>query len=160
MIGGDDYLKDCMNTGSLVERIVVSWQKQTDEFIFGDIKKHFVDDKEITEYLLNETAIKIALEKQVSKKPIHVHREHDKHEWEKNADGTIDEYAFEYGFCSGVRCRRCGEKVCTHCNPNYDEYAGKCIVNKDFCPTCEKEITKVDKYCNGCGQKIDWSVEE
>ena len=34
-----------------------------------------------------------------------------KHNWKKNKDGSIDEYAWEYEFHSGVVCEDCGRCV-------------------------------------------------
>lgn len=56
-----------------------------------------------------------------------------KHNWKKNKDGNIDEYAWEYEFHSGVVCEDCGRCVCTMCNPNYielDDCTGKPDNNK------------------------------
>ena len=56
-----------------------------------------------------------------------------KHNWKKNKDGSIDEYAWEYGFHSGIVCEDCGRCVCTMCNSNYvelDDCTGKPDNNK------------------------------
>lgn len=100
-----------------------------------------------------------ALEKQIPKKPIHIHEEYEKHEWIKDKDGNVDEWAFESGYCNGVRCIRCYETQCVHCNPNYDD--DKCIVDKDLCPNCKTELFgyKKVKYCDKCGQALDWGEE-
>lgn len=44
-----------------------------------------------------------------------------KHDWVKNEDGSVDEWAWESGFHNGVVCRRCGEHFCVNCVPDYDE---------------------------------------
>ncbi len=44
-----------------------------------------------------------------------------KHDWYKDEDGKVDEWAWESGFHNGVICKRCGESFCVHCTPNYDE---------------------------------------
>lgn len=44
-----------------------------------------------------------------------------KHNWKKNEDGTIDEFAWESGFHNGVICVDCGKTVCVCCHPDYME---------------------------------------
>lgn len=100
-----------------------------------------------------------ALEKQIPKKPIHIHEEFDKHDWHKNKDGTVDKCAFEYEYHIGVVCKRCGESVCVLCHEDYDEYAGKCVIDKDNCPACGKRVSSIDKCCRRCGQALDWGSE-
>lgn len=38
------------------------------------------------------------------------------------------------------------------------------VTNRADCPICGKTVRGIDKpfgnYCNGCGQKLDWSEEE
>ena len=100
--------------------------------------------------------IRQALEKQIPMKPIHIHIEHDKHDWKKNSDGTIDEIAFQDEFHTGVVCKRCHESVCILCHEDYDDFAGKCIEDYHNCPSCYKAVRGNDMYCNNCGQALDW----
>ena len=44
-----------------------------------------------------------------------------KHNWERDENGNINEWAWESGFHSGVFCVDCGKSVCVHCNPDYME---------------------------------------
>lgn len=44
-----------------------------------------------------------------------------KHNWKKNENGTIDEFAWESGFHNGVICVDCGKTVCVCCHPDYME---------------------------------------
>lgn len=44
-----------------------------------------------------------------------------KHNWHKNEDGAVDEFAWSEGFHNGVFCEDCGYAVCVICNPNYDD---------------------------------------
>lgn len=104
-------------------------------------------------------AIRKALEKRIPQKPIHIHEEYDKHDWYKNSDGTVDDYHWEYEYCSGVQCKRCGQAVCTLCHEDYDEEAGKCVIDKHLCPNCKRGVGKY-KYCPDCGQALDWSDTE
>ena len=96
------------------------------------------------------------MEKQIPKKPTHIHEEYEKHQWKKNKNGEVDDWAWESGFCNGVVCERCGESICVHCNPNYDDEP--CIVDKDLCPNCETRVWRYEhkNYCFECGQKLDW----
>ncbi len=98
-----------------------------------------------------------SLEKQIPRKPLHIHEEYDKHEWKKDENGNVDEWAFEQGLCAGVVCERCGESVCVWCEPDYDK--GKCVVKKDVCPNCNSEVTKQYKHCPECRQKLEWEVK-
>lgn len=44
-----------------------------------------------------------------------------KHNWERDENGNIDEWAWESGFHNGVFCVDCGKAVCVNCNPDYME---------------------------------------
>ena len=100
--------------------------------------------------------LKEAREKQVAKNPTHIHEEYEKHQWKKKKNGEVDDWAWGSGFCNGVVCERCGESICVHCNPNYDDEP--CIVDKDLCPNCGKQVWSIENknYCSECGQKLDW----
>ena len=96
----------------------------------------------------------------IPKKPIHIHEEHSEHLWQRNADGTIDTSAMISGFHNGPYCTRCHHSECEHCNPNWEtEPEEPCVVDKDICPTCGKEIDCWHRgnYCYECGQALDWS---
>lgn len=103
--------------------------------------------------------LKEAREKQVAKKPKHIHEEHERHQWRKKKNGEVDDWAWASGFCNGVVCERCGESICVHCNPNYDDEP--CIVDKDLCPNCGKQVWSYEhkNYCSECGQALKWSEE-
>ena len=104
------------------------------------------------------TLAKAAMEKQIAKKPKHIHEEYEKHLWKTDARGNVDEWAFDFENHSGVVCERCDETVCVFCNPNYD--AERCIVDKDCCPNCGADLLrfKHKAYCEKCGQAIDWGI--
>ena len=103
--------------------------------------------------------IRNCIEKQIPKKPKHIYKEYDKHDWYKNSDGTVDDLAFEFENHSGVQCKRCGKTVCTLCYEDYDKEAGKCIKDEYHCPNC-KRYTYKDKYCPDCGQALLWESED
>ncbi len=44
-----------------------------------------------------------------------------KHNWQKDENGNVDEWAWEAGYHNGVYCVDCGKTVCVHCNPDYME---------------------------------------
>ena len=101
-----------------------------------------------------------ALEKQTPKKPKHIHEEYEKHQWKRDKYGNIDEWAVSGGFCNGPMCERCYHSTCMHCNPDYDNEP--CVVDKDLCPNCSKELSgwDEDRYCTDCGQALDWGDNE
>lgn len=47
-----------------------------------------------------------------------------KHDWQRNEDGAIDEWAWESDVHNGPRCKRCGYNPCVLCDPNFDD--GEC----------------------------------
>ena len=68
-----------------------------------------------------------------------------KHNWERDENGNINEWAWEAGFHNGVFCVDCGKSVCVHCNPDYMEF--------DDCtgPQKQKVITNADRIRSmGC----------
>lgn len=95
-----------------------------------------------------------ALEKQLPKKPKHIHVNYGKHLWRKNADGSVDMKAF-YGGISGyaAECERCGSLAF------YEEILEDedCEVDGYCCPSCNCQVTKAANACK-CGQRIDWTV--
>lgn len=101
-----------------------------------------------------------AYEKQIPKKPTHIHEEYEKHQWKKKKNGEVDDWAWGSGYCNGVVCERCGETICVHCNPNYDDEP--CIVDKDLCPNCGKQVWSCEhkNYCSECGQALKWGEED
>lgn len=99
---------------------------------------------------------KEALKKQIPKKLKHIHEEYEKHKWQKDRNGNINEWAMSSGFCNGPICERCYHSTCVNCNPDYDNEP--CIVDKDLCPYCGEELSgwKKEKHCHKCGQFLDW----
>lgn len=128
---------------------------------FGKDGKAVMLNEEYTIYCAdkeNFEKVKKAVEKQIPKKPKHIHEEYEKHQWKRDENGNIDEWTFEVGFCNGVSCERCYTTHCIHCNPDYDNEP--CIVDKYVCPNCETKVysfKKEIKYCEICGQALDWS---
>ena len=100
------------------------------------------------------------LKEQEPKVPIHIHEEYPEHDWEKDKDGNIDEFAMDYGFHNGPACKRCGYSFCMHCKPNgWNEKL--CVIDYYQCPKCGTHIIKNDRkiqYCEKCGQTVEWNV--
>ena len=133
-------------------------QELTEEVVLNSFMKT-VNPKDDIEKKCFEI-IKESLEKQIPKKPKHIHEEYEKHQWQKKKNGEVDDWAWGSGFCNGVVCERCGETICVHCNPNYDDEP--CIVDKDLCPNCGKQVWSYEhkNYCSECGQSLKWDEEE
>lgn len=94
--------------------------------------------------------------------PKHIHEEYPEHDWVREKDGSIDEFAMEGGFHNGPRCKRCNDSFCVHCEPDGYETHKPCIVDEDRCPKCGKELfspwgkTQKITYCMDCGQAVKW----
>ena len=100
------------------------------------------------------------LKAQEPKVPIHIHEEYPEHDWEKDKNGKVDEFAFDYGYHNGPMCKRCGYSFCMHCKPNgWNEKP--CVIDYYQCPKCGTHIIKDDRktlYCERCGQVMKWNV--
>lgn len=77
---------------------------------------------------------------------------------EKNENGEIDDFAFDYDYHNVVVCEICGEAVCVHCNPDWEKLED-CEDDYYICPACGDKFYSKRDYCS-CGQKLDWSDEE
>lgn len=94
--------------------------------------------------------------REIPKKLIYKKIIYGKHRWARNEDGSIDEWAFEEGYCNGVVCEICFKRVCVMCNPNYDKLED-CQKEYYICPNCgERGLSRLSTYCDKCGQKLDW----
>lgn len=124
-------------------------------YILGQLKNGYVDlgchDEDELE------AIAHAINKQIPKKPIHIHEEHSEHLWKRDKNGEIDLWAFSVGYCNGPVCTRCWHSECEHCNEDWEtDPTEPCVIDKDICPACGSVLGK-PKYCHECGQALDWS---
>ncbi len=89
-----------------------------------------------------------------------------KHNWERDENGNINEWAWEAGFHNGVFCVDCGKSVCVHCNPDYmelDDCTGpqksKVITNADrIRAMSNEELAKWLEYEGGgaCAEVCGW----
>ena len=52
-----------------------------------------------------------------AEKVVHFHQEFPEHDWERDEDGRIDEFAMVYEYHNGPYCNRCGYSFCIHCTP-------------------------------------------
>lgn len=92
-------------------------------------------------------------------KPGPFYDEAPEHEWVLNSDGSINHFAWEYEFCSGPVCRRCGYSFCEYCNPD-GWTAKKCIKRGYSCPKCGSEVFKGREHCAKCGARLEWDEKE
>ena len=113
------------------------------------------DDLDVNDTVATHMVCKKALEKQIPKKPIHIHEVYPKHDWARDKNGEIDMWAMDVGFHNGPMCKRCYHSVCEHCEPDWDE--DECVVDEDRCPSCNKAFAFKPKFCKDCGQALDWS---
>lgn len=89
-----------------------------------------------------------------------------KHNWERDENGNINEWAWEAGFHNGVFCVDCGKSVCVHCNPDYMEFDDctgpqkpKVITNADrIRAMSNEELAKWLEYEGGgaCAEVCGW----
>ena len=108
-----------------------------------------------TEIIENAIAI---MEKQEAKPAVHEHEEYAEHDWEREEDGTIDDFAMEYEFHNGPMCKRCYYSFCVHCDP--DGWNKKpCVIDRYKCPSCGSGIVKGTLFCSKCGQAVKWNEE-
>ena len=96
-------------------------------------------------------------------KVVHIHEEYPEHDWARNKDGSIDEFATENGYHNGPLCRRCYYAFCEHCVNDFDEALKEdlpCVIDEYKCPNCNKTLLKTllknQKFCDECGTKLDW----
>jgi len=102
------------------------------------------------------------LKAQEPQPPKHIHEEYPEHDWERNKDGSIDEFAMDGDFHNGPCCKRCHDSFCIFCEPDGYETHKPCIVDEDRCPKCGNKLfkpwNKARKitYCMDCGQAVKW----
>lgn len=82
--------------------------------------------------------------------------ETSKHEWEKDDDGSVDEFAFDWGYHNGPVCEICGFSFCEHCNP--DSWDDNGCDKRYVCSECGRTEKNKEPYCN-CGAKMDTKEE-
>lgn len=100
------------------------------------------------------------LKAQEPQPPKHRHEEYPEHDWEREKDGSIDEFAMEVGYHNGPECKRCGKTFCIHCEPNGYITHRPCIIDEDYCPRCGRHIFRswgtALSFCESCGQAVKW----
>ena len=95
------------------------------------------------------------LKEQEAKQPIYIHEEFQEHDWYRNKNGKIDEFAFDAGYHNGPSCKRCCYSFCIHCDPN-GWNKKPCVIDEYRCPRCKKYIIKGIRFCSYCGQAVKW----
>lgn len=90
------------------------------------------------------------------------HREeHSEHLWRKDENGKIDTSAWEYEFCNGPFCERCGYSFCIHCDPDGYNKKLPCIIEEFTCPICGTKVSRSAERCFKCNQVfIPWNEGE
>ena len=103
-------------------------------------------NKEINEYLA-ENMFGLVRQKDFG--------EWKEHDWQKDDDGSIDNWAFSLGYCNGPMCQRCHHFFCEHCSKDYEKelHAGPCVIEApDYIKNYELVIAKCKglaiKKCN------------
>lgn len=132
------------------EKVIAGLESQLD-----DLSKYADADEVLTLTQNQAKDILALLKEQKAKQPIHVHEEFQEHDWYRNEDGEIDEFAFDADYHNGPMCKRCYYSFCVHCDPN-GWNKKLCVIDEYKCPRCEKYISKGTKYCSNCGQEVKW----
>jgi hypothetical protein len=137
-----------VNYGMTREKEIEALNYITHQLKYGyiDLGSHDEDELEVVEKAIN---------KQIPKKPIHIHEEHSEHLWKRNNNGEIDLWAFSVGYCNGPVCTRCWHSECEHCNEDWDD--DECVIDEHRCPSCNKDLMSILKFCGNCGQALDWN---
>lgn len=113
-------------------------------------------DEKLIENLRDISSIaKEVVERHTAKPPVHIHEEYPEHDWERDEDGKIDEFALDYGFHNGPGCSRCYYSFCIHCDPN-GWNKKPCVIDEYRCPSCNKYVCKGTRFCDICGQEMAW----
>lgn len=118
-----------------------------------------MDDKQINEFLA-ENMFGLVRQKDFG--------EWSEHDWERDKNGEIDDFAFGVGYCNGPMCKRCFYSFCEHCEDDYEKALKEdlpCVKEapnyiKDYKPVLDKAEAFVIKkqsnkgfyevYFNGC----------
>ena len=125
-----DHLKDC---------IEASRRDNTWVFVRKDIVENAIE----------------TLEQRKPLPPEHIHEEYPEHDWERKENGEIDDFAFDGDYHNGPACKRCYYSFCIHCDPN-GWNKEPCVIDYYKCKKCGKYLRKTQKFCEDCGQEVDW----
>ena len=144
-------MKDKPNKVTAVLKVVVTGEFYDDEASEETLRYCVEQDLEDAGFDVDVALLK----EETAKPPIHVHKEYPEHDWRRNEDGKIDEFAYDGGYHNGPMCKRCYYSFCMHCNPDgWNEEP--CIIDKYKCPKCGRHIGKGTKFCSDCGQAVKW----
>lgn len=132
------------------KKVIAGLESQLD-----DLSK-YADADEVLTLTQNQAKDVLALLKeQKAKQPVHAYKEFKEHDWYRNEDDEIDEFAFDAGYHNGPTCKRCYYSFCIHCDPD-GWNKEPCIIDEYKCQKCKKHISKGTKYCSNCGQEVKW----
>jgi hypothetical protein len=113
-------------------------------YCIGDIEDHAML-KDVLELLKEQEA----------KPPVHIHEEYPEHDWERDENGNIYDFACDWDYHNGPICKRCSYSFCIHCDPD-GWNKEPCIIDEYKCPKCGRNISKDTKFCSDCGQAVKW----
>ena len=75
-----------------------------------------------------------------------------KHMWKKDANGEIDEFAWDNEFHNGPYCTHCFSTPCVHCKPDYEEL--ETCHEHYMCNRCGRHSLYKDPFCT-CGAVME-----
>lgn len=81
------------------------------------------------------------------------------HNWAKNEDGSIDEFAWEQGYHNGPVCQNCYYSYCINCDEAEEVDKVPCETTEYVCPNCGKFVSTDDHFCSNCGIELEFSDE-
>lgn len=64
-------------------------------------------------------------------------------------EASIDEFAWESGYHNGPVCELCGERICIHCNPDWEK--SECKEESYRCSECNHHVKEKTDFCPNCG---------
>ncbi len=82
------------------------------------------------------------------------------HEWAKDKNGKVNEFASSYEYCNGPRCIHCYHSFCVNCNPDGYSDAEKVPCEKHVCQDCGDSVSVTDKFCRKCGADLAEKIIE
>lgn len=96
------------------------------------------------------------LKEQEAKPPVHIHEEYPEHDWVRDKNGNIDDFAYDGDYHNGPMCKRCHYAFCIYCDPD-GWNKEPCIIDGYKCPKCGRYIVRRTKFCSDCGQAVKWN---
>lgn len=95
------------------------------------------------------------VKEQEAEPPVHIHEEYPEHDWVRDKNGDIDDFAYDGDYHNGPMCKRCHYAFCIYCKPD-GWNKEPCIIDEYKCPKCGRYIIERTKFCSNCGQAVKW----